>query len=45
MMLGAVSSDEQVIVETFLDLKSGKAVDFQKMSEALFTWSQKRISP
>ena len=44
-LLGAVSSDEQVIVETFLDLKSGKAVDFQKMSEALFTWSQKRISP
>ena len=40
-LLGAVSSDEQVIVETFLDLKSGKAVDFQKMSEALFTWSQK----
>ena len=44
-LLGAVSSDEQVIVETFLDLKSGKAVDFQKMSKALFTWSQKRISP
>ena len=44
-LLGAVSSDEQVIVETFLDLKSGKAVDFQKMSETLFTWSQKRISP
>lgn len=44
-LLGAVSSDEQVIMETFLDLKSGKAVDFQKMSETLFTWSQKRISP
>lgn len=44
-LLRAVSSDEQVIVETFLDLKSGKAVDFQKMSETLFTWSQKRISP
>ena len=44
-LLGAVSSDEQVIVKTFLDLKSGKAVDFQKMSETLFTWSQKRISP
>ena len=39
-----VSSDERVIVETFLNLKNGGEVDFNLMSEILFAWSQKRIS-
>ena len=39
-----VSSDERVIVETFLTLKNGRTVDFNLMSETLFAWSQKRIS-
>ena len=39
-----VSSDERVIVETFLTLKNGGTVDFNLMSETLFAWSQKRIS-
>ena len=43
-LLQVVSSDEQVIVETFLNLKNGGAVDFNLMSEILFTWSKKRIS-
>ena len=39
----AVSVDEQVIVDTFLSLKNGCTVDFDKMSEDLFTWSKKII--
>lgn len=39
-----VSSDERVIVETFLTLKNGGTVDFNLMSETLFAWSKKRIS-
>ena len=43
-LLQVVSSDERVIVETFLTLKNGGTVDFNLMSETLFAWSQKRIS-
>ena len=43
-LLSVVSSDEQIIVETFLHLKNGGPVDFQRMSEALFAWSQKWIN-
>jgi hypothetical protein len=39
-----VSSDEQAVVEAFLKLKSGGAVDFDLMSEVLFAWSKKQIS-
>ncbi|MBR2371075.1 MAG: nucleotidyltransferase domain-containing protein, partial [Clostridia bacterium] len=39
-----VSSDEQVIVETFMNLKNGGTVDFNLMSEALFAWSKKWIN-
>ena len=39
-----VSSDERVIVETFLNLKNGGAVDFYLMSEILFAWSKKWIT-
>ena len=42
-LLGVVSSDERVIVETFLNLKNGGAVEFDSMSEALFVWSKKWI--
>lgn len=42
-LLQIVSSDERAIVETFLGLKNGGMVDFQKMSETLFAWSQKWI--
>ena len=39
-----VSSDEQVIVDIFMNLKNGGAVDFNFMSETLFAWSKKWIS-
>ena len=43
-LLQVVSSDERVIVETFLTLKNGGTVDFKLMSEILFAWSKKLIS-
>ena len=43
-LLQVVSSDERVIVETFVNLKNGGAADFNLMSETLFTWSKKWIS-
>lgn len=39
-----VSTDERVIVDTFLILKNGGTVDFNSMSEALFAWAKKWIS-
>ena len=38
-LLAIASSDEQAIVKTFLDLKSGGTIAFREMSEALFAWS------
>ena len=43
-LLQVVSSDEQVIVEIFMNLKNGGTVDFNLMSETLFAWSKKWIS-
>lgn len=40
----SASEEDQKIIETFLALKSGAGVEFQKMSEDLFTWSGKWIS-
>ena len=42
-LLGVVSADERKIVETFLKLKSGDAVEFDTMSEELFAWAKKLI--
>ena len=39
-----VSADERVIVDTFLSLKNGDAVEFGAMSNTLFSWSKKWIS-
>ena len=39
-----VSADERVIVDTFLTLKNGVAVEFGAMSYTLFSWSKKWIS-
>lgn len=38
-----VSPEERAIVDGFLNLKNGAAVDFQQMSETLFAWSQSWI--
>ena len=43
-LLRVVSSDDRVIVETFMNLKNGKTADFTLMSETLFSWAKKRIS-
>ena len=42
-LLEIVSKDERVIVETFLKLKNGGAVEFDAISENLFNWSKKWI--
>ena len=42
-LLGAVSADERKIVETFLKLKNGDAVEFDTMSEELFDWAKNQI--
>jgi len=43
-LLQVVSSNEQAIVETFMNLKKGGTVEFNLMSEALFTWAKKWIA-
>ena len=43
-LLGAVSADERRIIDTFLKLKRGDAVEFGAMSDTLFSWSKKWIS-
>ena len=43
-LLQVVSSDEQIIVETFLNLRNGGTVEFGLMSETLFAWSKKWIA-
>ena len=42
-LLTAASPDDAVIIENFLHLKNGGAVDFDKMSESLFNWAKKHI--
>lgn len=39
-LIEPVSASERVIVETFLTLKQGGAVDFDGMSETLFDWAK-----
>ena len=43
-LLLLASPDERSIVDTFLLLKNGGAVDFVSMSESLFAWSKKWIN-
>ena len=43
-LIKVVPSDEQVIIATFLKLRTGGAVDFKLMSETLFVWSKKWIA-
>ena len=43
-LLSVASSDEQTIVNTFLDLKNGGAVDFSVASEALLAFAKKWIT-
>ena len=43
-LLEVVSSNEQVIIKIFMNLKNGGKVDFDLMSETLFAWSKNWIS-
>ena len=43
-LLSVAFPDEQAIVNTFLNLKNGGAVDFSSMSEALLVFAQKWIT-
>ena len=43
-LLTTASPDDAVIIENFLHLKNGGAVDFDKMSESLFSWAKNRIT-
>ena len=42
-LLSLVSPDEKVIIESFISLKNGGEVDFDKMSVNLFEWAKKAI--
>ena len=42
-LLEIVGPNEKAIVETFISLKNGGDVNFEAMSETLFTWAQKLI--
>ena len=42
-LLGVVSADERSIVENFLKLKNGENVEFEVMSNTLFSWAKKHI--
>ncbi|QNU66025.1 nucleotidyltransferase domain-containing protein [Ruminiclostridium herbifermentans] len=43
-LLNAICKEEQAIIRTFLNLKNGGAVEFDKMSEILFNWSKSWIT-
>ena len=43
-LLQVVSSDERVIIETFMSLKNGAVADFNLMSQTLFSWAKRWIS-
>ena len=42
-LLGAVSDDSRIILETFMKLKNGGEVNFSEMSEMLYLWSSALI--
>ena len=43
-LLGVVSAEEKLIVDTFLKLKNGEPAELGTMSDILFAWAQKRIT-
>ena len=42
-LLSLAAPDEQVIVNTFMNLKNGNTVEFGAMSEVLLAWAKKQI--
>ena len=43
-LLKFTSTEEGNVVETFINLKNGKTVDFDNMSDIIFNWSKKWIN-
>ncbi len=43
-LLKFISAEERKVVETFINLKNGKIVDFDNMSDIIFNWSKKWIN-
>ena len=43
-LVETVSSNERIIVETFMKLKNGETADFNLMSKTLFAWAKKWIA-
>ena len=43
-LLSVLSGEDKVICETFLKLKNGGKVEFDTMSEVLFSWAKTRIN-
>ncbi|MBE6670914.1 MAG: nucleotidyltransferase domain-containing protein [Ruminococcaceae bacterium] len=43
-LLNVVALDEKIIINTFLELKNGGTVDFNKMSDNLFNWCKNWIN-
>ena len=43
-LLEAVHKEENLILNTFINLKNGCEIDFQQMSEMLFVWSKNLIN-
>jgi hypothetical protein len=43
-LLTVAKAEERSIVNTFLTLRNGGAVDFYSMAEALFLWSKKWVN-
>ena len=43
-LLGVVSAEEKLIVDTFLNLKNGEPAELGTMSDILFAWAQKLIT-
>ena len=43
-LLPIISSDEQAIIETFVNYKNGITTDFEEASQVLFSWSKEWIT-
>ena len=43
VLLNSVNEEERLILNTFINLKNGCEIDFQKMSEMIFNWSKSLI--
>lgn len=43
-LLDVIRAEEQAIIQIFLSLKNGSAVDFERMSDTLFLWAKRWVN-